>query len=476
MNEAAQVALPYSIEAEQQALGAILGNNALFDQVSDILTPDRFYDPVHADIFKSIADRVSAGQIASPVTLAPEYRDHEGMKELGGLQYLVRMVAASISSFAIRNYAQSIVDTYLRRELLRDVQSATVELASGKGSAPEIAFRLESAVGRVTSTNAAKPLIRSHLSAIMGAVKQINEAYQGGSSVGVSTGIPQLDAKIQKLRPGQLIILAGRPGMGKTTVAQSIAFHVAAIEGLGVCFESLEMTGEELGVRFISRGLAERKIYIPYNAMIGGRLSEPQMRDIVEEGKRQQDLPMIIGERDVRELNRLRASVRRAKQQLEGAGKPLSLVVVDYVQRISCDTSKSFHERIARATDMLKTIAMEFAVPVVALAQLNRDVERREPPIPMLSDLKESGSLEEDADVVIFCYREAYYMQRAFDAMDPGDPKRIEMKADLEAAAKDIDLIVAKQRSGPTGTVKAFADMAYSIITADRSAEDARLI
>lgn len=469
-------ALPFSIESEQQALGAILGNNDLFDRVSDILTADKFYDPVHGELFASIAERVNAGQIASAVTLSSEYRDHQGLNELGGLKYLIRLVAASISTFAIRDYAQNIVDTYLRRELLRDVESATAELSSGKGSAPEIAFKLEAAVGKVTSTNAAKPLIRSHLSAVMGAVKQINEAYQGGSSTGVSTGIPQLDNKIQKLRPGQLIIIAGRPGMGKTTVAQSIAYHVANSEGVGVCFESLEMSGEELGVRFLSRGLAERKVYIPYTNMIGGRLSEAQMREVVEEGSRQQDLPMIIGERDVREISRLKASVRRAKQQLESYGKPLSLVVVDYVQRISCDQSKSFHERIARATDMLKTIAMEFQVPVMALAQLNRDVERREPPIPMLSDLKESGSLEEDADVVIFCYREAYYMQRAYDAMDPADSKRIEMKADLEAASKDIDLIVAKQRSGPTGTVKAFADMAYSIITPDRSTEDARLI
>lgn len=467
---------PHSIEAEQQFLGALLLDNNLYFKDGAQVDTAAFYEPLHGEIYDAIAQRVSNGQLASAVTLRPAFENDKRMTELGGAAYLVRMAGASVSSFAIVEYAQLITDLHGKRRLLEYMREAGERIHMGATPAQEVAQALETATGALLSQTEAKPLVRSHLSAVMGAVKQVNDAYSGTEQVGVSTGLRQLDGKLGFLRPTNLIILAGRPAMGKTSLAQNFAY-AAAKSMTGVFFASLEMSGEELAQRFISKGLAESRRQVEYNRMIAGRLSEAEMRMVIEEAKAQEALPIVIGERDVRQISRLRSAARRAQQRMADTAAPLGLIIVDYVQRVDSDRPLPIRERITAVTDALKSMAMDFNVPVVAMAQLNRAVELRDNKRPMLSDLKESGSLEEDADVVLFCYRHAYYLQKEIEALGGSD---LEAEADLRAALDryrdDLEIIIGKQRSGSEGAVKAFINPGLCHVYEDRADEVGALI
>ena len=306
------------------------------------------------------------------------------------------------------------------------------------------------------------------MSAIVGGIDQINAAYMGEDPVGVSTGLADLDKRIGRLRPGNFIILGGRPSMGKTSLAQNIAFHNIT-HGVGVYFASLEMPVEEMAPRFLAKGLAEKGTPIAYSNMLSGNLSEFEMRKVLEEGQAQSDLPLMLGERSIREVGRLKASVRRAKLTMSDTPAPLGLVIIDYLQLIASNTSRSAYDRVSEASDMCKSLALDLDVPVMALAQLSRSVEQRDPPTPMLSDLRESGKLEEDADVVLFCYRDAYYLQRKLDAVKGDVSKEADYRVALAECEKNMDVIIAKQRSGATGMTRCYVDMATCHVTSDRA-------
>lgn len=800
--------LPSNIEAEQQVLGALLINNETFHKVSGQISEDSFYDPVHADLYRRIARRIDAGQIASPVTLKNELETHSGLRDLGGPSYLVRIAGASIASYAISDFVGMLNDLRGKRDVLAAIEAARLEVEDGAEGSAAIALRLEEQVGRIAGVTSTKPLIRSHLSSLCDAIQQVSDAYSGVVLPGLSTGLPALDKKIGFLRPGNLIVLAGRPAMGKaqplssriktpdgwkemgqiqvgdklasvdghpsvvtgvfpqgvrktfrvhfsdgrstrccgdhlwriessrfkgakvvstkdlkdmisrpryhsrvrvplvsgnfgrpdvlpidpwllgvllgdgglsgdvpilstpdaeilwnvleaigpeqriskaggydyricgtehgrnaltdtlrdlglmgcrsegkfipgkflnadrnhrlqllqgmmdtdgwaesfgavrystssaqlaidfqslvrslgglcsvsekipyavsdgvrkeglrhyvcnvrhecadelftlirkkrranrvkpvgltvksiepddcsevqcisvshpsqlyitddyivthnTTVAQNFAKHATTHESTGCFFGSLEMLAEEMSKRFLSKGLAERGINIPYSKLIYGNLTEEEMRHVVDEAKRQEALPLFVGERDVRDISRFRAAAKRAQQRMADTAMPLGLIVVDYLQMMAAKDAKGFYERVSMASDACKSLAMELEVPVVALAQLSRDVERREPPVPMLSDLRESGKLEEDADVVLFCYRHAYYLRRELDKCDRNDTEKMaDLTAEFEAKKNDLDLIVEKQRSGATGTVRSYIDPACCHVSADKS-------
>ena len=446
---------PHSIEAEQQFLGALLTENARLSWDGVRIKADRFYDPFHSRIYQHICDQVDAGKIATATTAHVAFMNDAALAQVGGKQYLIRLVTASIASNAVREYAQMISDLAEKRDLQEIMLNASEAIKEGLAPANQIASELETATGQILADTESKPLVRSHLSGLSGALKQVSDAYRGETPVGVSTGLPALDKELAFMRSGNLIVLAGRPAMGKTSVAQNFAYH-AASNRTGVFFASLEMSTEELTTRFVSRGLEDAGHKISYSRMLRGKISEQEMRAVMQEMKRQEAFPQITGERDVRTLSRLRSAARRAQQVLAKGSTPLGLIIVDYVQR--CDTDrpvKSIYERVTKVTDALKSMAMDFGVPVVALAQLNRGVEMRDNKRPLLSDLKESGSLEEDADVVLFCYRHVYYLQQELRAV-----KTDEERADIEAAIlhsqHEIELIIGKQRSGATSTVNAF--------------------
>ena len=465
----------HSIEAEQQLLGAMLLDNAIYDRVSDRITEASFYEPLHGRIYRMIGQRLAEGTLASPVILARMLADDPALQALGGPGYLARLASASISSRAAPDYAQMIADDESRRMLQKAVQEAFDVLGSAERSPASVASELEEKVGKVLSRGARRKLIGSHLSTVAAAVTFVTNVITGEGSAGVGTGLPQLDEALGKMRPGELILLGGRPGAGKTSIAQNIAFN-AAQSGVGVFFASLEMLQADMGVRFLARGLADRGMHVPHSRMLRGALSEDEHRAVAEEAQRQADLPILMAQREVRAIPMLRSAVRRAVNVLADTPTPLGLVVVDYLQLLHAAEGKGgTYDRVSAASDACKDLAMELSLPVLALAQLSRSVESRDPAIPQLQDLRDSGRLEEDADAIIFAYREAYYLKRKIEAC-ADDGERMALRDRLSRVEQDLQLIVAKQRQGPGGTVQARMDLACCQMTADYADTDTHLI
>ena len=458
MKDAAGDDLPHSTEAEQQILGTLLADNDAFARVEDVLTPAAFYDPVHGKIFERIAARVADGRLASPVTLKADLDGHAGLAALDGPAYLARLAGAAIAPHAIRDYAELLLDLAAKRSVIEAAREAESQAAGGEISGAEVAERLEVDAAKITAGSRAKQLTASHLAALTEALGEIAEARKGDDGNAVRTGVAGLDDRLGGgLRPGQLCVLAGRPGMAKTTVAQNLAF-AAARAGRGVFFASLEMRRAELASRFLAKGLAERGIEVPYAAMRAGKLDDAQLRAVGEEVRAQESLPIVTGERDVRSVDRLRSAARRAQRQLADTACPLGLIVVDYVQLVQVERARDIREKVTAASDAAKSLALDLGVPVLALSQLNRECEKREPPVPIISDMRETGRLEEDADVVILLYRAEEYIRRDLEAAarEGADvERRADLEADLTRARGRLDLIVAKQRSGATGTERA---------------------
>jgi replicative DNA helicase len=469
---------PHDIEAEQQLLGAILANNDSYAKVVDLISAKTFFDPIHQRIWSVIETKIDAGHLASAVTLKPAFENDEGMKELGGVRYLARLVGVSIASFAVRDYATIIADMAAKRVLIEHIQKADNDLSKGELSASEIAVSLENSAGAVASTSSIKPMTQSYISTVIKSVSDINATYMGEKPAGLSTGIRQLDQKLSGgFRPGEFIVLAGRPSMGKTSVAQNIAFNVAQ-QGRAVFFASLEMLAPALVNRFLSLGLAQKGNKIPYTKLTSGDLTESQMRQIVEEAQAQQELPIEFAEREQREVRQLKSAARRAKQKFADTKTPLGLIVIDYLQLIDVLAAKSIYERVSTASDVCKSIANEFELPVVALSQLSRNVEMRDPPMPQLSDLRESGRLEEDADVVMMTYRDEYYTEKRLEsAIASGNrDEEIDLRTVLDRQRGKLDIFIPKQRGGATGMVSAWSNMACCHVYADRSQEEGQLL
>lgn len=450
--------MPHSIEAEQQLLGAILTNNDIYDRVAAIINPSHFYDPVHARIFEISAARIAKNNLASPVTLKAFMEDDEGLKELGGPAYLARLAGAAISAFAVRDYAQMIYDLAVRRDLIqlgRDIsaKAAKVDVAS---EPKEQIVEAEQALYKLAEQGTSEGGFQSFLKAVTDAVNVANAAYQReGGLAGISTGLIDMDKKLGGLHPSDLLILAGRPSMGKTSLATNIAFNIAkaykkglkpdgsegAIEGGVVGFYSLEMSAEQLAARILSEA-AE----VPSENIRRGDMTEAEFRRFVDAAKQLEACPLFIDDTPAIPIAQLAARARRLKRT-----HGLDVLMVDYLQLVRGGADNRVQE-IAEISMGLKAIAKELNIPVIALSQLSRQVESRDDKRPQLSDLRESGSIEQDADVVMFVFREEYYKERE----KPGDH-------DLEAMAKwqeemerlhgRAEVIIGKQRHGPIGTV-----------------------
>jgi replicative DNA helicase len=464
-----------SVEAEQQVLGALLLDNETYHTVSGQIEAGDFFEPLHGRIFDCIAARVDAGSVASPITLKSDLASDGALKDLG-FGYLAKLVGAAASRASLKEYVTYLIDLKAKRELISISEEAKEHALHGAGPAHEIASKLEQKAGGLISRTTSKPMLSSHLAAVTEAVANINAIRMGEREPGIPSGIRQLDDLIGGFLPGRFYVVAGRPSMGKTTAVHNFAWN-AQRAGKGVFFASLEMPKDEMATRLVSRGLIEKGHRVAYSNMLRGRVSEEEMRCVVEEVKAHVSIPIYYGERHVRNITRLRSAAKRAHQQLADSGTPLGMIVVDYVQLISDPTARDPRVNVSRACALCKDLAMELNVPVIACAQLSRAVEMRDPPVPMLSDLKESGSLEEDADVVIFCYRAEYYLQRAIDA---GRTLSTEDMADLEAQVaqvrNEIDYIVAKQRGGPVGQRSSYIDLAHNYIASDYARSEGHLI
>lgn len=458
----AEIALssPHSIEAEQQLLGAILTNNDIFDRIASLVGPQHFYDPVHARIFETAAARIAKNALASPVTLKAFLEDDPGLAELGGPAYLARLAGAAISSFAARDYAEMIYDLAIRRELMSvgadiSAKAARVDVDS---EPREQIVEAEQRLYALAESGSTDSGFQSFLKAVTDAVNVANAAYQReGGLAGVSTGLTDMDKKLGGLHRSDLLILAGRPSMGKTSLATNIAFNIAkayrkgtrtdgsegAVDGGVVGFYSLEMSAEQLAARILSE--ASR---VPSEQIRRGDMTEEEFRRFVDAARELEACPLYIDDTPALPISQLAARARRL-QRTHG----LDALFVDYLQLVRPASAKDSRvNEVSEITQGLKAIAKELDIPVIALSQLSRQVENREDKRPQLSDLRESGSIEQDADVVMFVFREEYYKERE----KPGDHELDKMatwQEEMERLHGKAEVIIGKQRHGPIGSV-----------------------
>jgi replicative DNA helicase len=452
--------LPHNIEAEQQLLGAILTNNDVFDRISSLVKAEHFFDPVHQRIYEIASARIQKNALASPVTLKGYFEDDTGLKELGGPTYLVRLAGAAISAYAARDYAQMIYDLAVRRELIqlgRDIaaQAAKVEVAS---EPRDQIIEAEQRLYKLGEQGTVERGFQSFLKAVTDAVNVANAAYQrDGGLAGISTGLIDMDKKLGGLHPSDLLILAGRPSMGKTSLATNIAFNIAkahkrgrmpdglegSVEGGVVGFFSLEMSAEQLAARILSEASE-----VPSEQIRRGDMTEAEFRRFVEAAKALEACPLYIDDTPALPISQVAARARRLKRT-----HGLDVLIIDYLQLLKGTSKDNRVQEVSEITQGLKAIAKELNIPVIALSQLSRQVENREDKRPQLSDLRESGSIEQDADVVMFVFREEYYRERE----KPGDhelEKMAQWQALMESVHGKAEVIIGKQRHGPIGTIE----------------------
>lgn len=459
--DAEEQAVPYSIEAEQQLLGALLTNNDVFDRISQIIKADHFYEPVHARIFEICSDRIRKNALASPVTIKAFMDNDAGLKDLGGPAYLARIAGAAISAYAARDYAQMIREFALRRDLIALGQDISARAASVtvEEDAEQQITAAEQVLYKLGEQGTAERGFQSFLKAVTSAVNAANAAYQrDGDLSGTSTGLVDLDRKMGGLNNSDLIILAGRPSMGKTSLATNIAFNVAKAHKTGerpdgthgtvaggvVGFFSLEMSAEQLAARILSEA-AE----VPSERIRRGDMDEAEFRRFVEAAHALQSCPLYIDDTPALPINQMAARARKLKRT-----HGLDVLMVDYLQLLKAASAKDSRvNEVSEITQGLKAIAKELNIPVIALSQLSRQVENREDKRPQLSDLRESGSIEQDADIVMFVYREEYYREREKPADHELD-KMADWQKMMESCHGKAEVILGKQRHGPIGTVE----------------------
>ncbi len=462
---------PQNLEAEQALLGALLANNKAYERVSDFLSADHFADPVHGVLFTSIQRRLEAGQLADAVTLRAEFEHSGRLDEVGGPTYLAQLLSAMVGIINAGEYGRVIHDAWLRRQLV-DLGEVVVNRAFGVDaelSAKEQLEAAEQSLFDLAKEGGNEGGLITFDRALVRAVENAEKAFTNGSGVsGLSCGLRDLDAKMGGLHPSDLLILAGRPAMGKTALATKMAFGAArsilrqaqadnpnTVPKGGVAIFSLEMSADQLATRLLSE-----------NARISGdriRRGEIGQRDFdhfVEVSRELSNLPLFIDDTPAITISALRTRCRRLKRT-----RGLDLIVVDYLQLMRPASGTRPESRvleISQITQGLKAIAKELSVPVVALSQLSRQVESREDKRPQLSDLRESGSIEQDADVVMFVYRDEYYLaqrqpkQMNFDNEGKFQESTEKWQQDMERAHNKAELIIQKQRHGPTGTIHLF--------------------
>ena len=451
--------VPHSIEAEQQLLGALLTNNDVYDKIASIITPKHFYDPVHARIFETAAARIAKNNLASPVTLKAFFEDDDGLKELGGPAYLARLAGAAISAFAVRDYAQLIYDLAIRRDLIAlgqeiSAKAARVDVAS---EPKEQIVEAEQQLYKLAEQGQTESGFQSFLKAVTDAVNVANAAYQReGGLAGIATDLMDMDKMLGGLHKSDLLILAGRPSMGKTSLATNIAYNVAkaykrgklqdgsegALDGGVVGFFSLEMSAEQLAGRILAEASE-----ISSHKIRQGDMDETEFRRFVDAAKELEACPLFIDDTAAIPIAQLAARARRLKRT-----HGLDLLIIDYLQLVR-GTSENRVQEIGEISMGLKAIAKELQIPVIALSQLSRQVESREDKRPQLSDLRESGSIEQDADVVMFVFREEYYAEREKPSDHELD-KMAEWQERMSRLHGKAEVIIGKQRHGPIGTVE----------------------
>jgi replicative DNA helicase len=462
---------PHNIEAEQALLGAILVNNEAFYRVSDFLEPVHFFEPIHQQIYQLARDLIRAGKLATPVTLKTFL---DASVDIGGLtvgQYLARLAAEATTIINAEDYGRTVYDLSVRRALIQ-VGEDMVNVAFDAPVDFSPRDQIEDAERRLyelAETGRYDGGFQRFAQALTTAIDMAAHAFQrDGKLSGIATGLDDLDRMMGGLQQSDLVILAGRPGMGKTALATNIGYniakawqgeikpdgHTSTVNGGIVGFFSLEMSAEQLATRIIAEQTS-----IPSNQIRRGGISESDFEKIKDYSIELQNIPLYVDETGGLSVAQLAARARRLKRQ-----RGLDLVVIDYLQLLQGSTRRSQENRVQEITEIttkLKALAKELNVPILALSQLSRQVESRDDKRPQLSDLRESGSIEQDADVVLFVYREEYYHQMR-KPLESNREKFAEWLAEADKVHGKAEVIIGKQRHGPTGTVELQFDAAVT--------------
>lgn len=452
---------PHNIEAEQALLGAVLVNNEAFYRVSDFLEPSHFHEPIHRQIYEVTSQIIRTNKVATPVTLKTFLPSELSIGDLNLAQYLARLAAEATTIINAEDYGRAIYDLAVRRSLI-GIGEDVVNIAYDAPIDMPPRAQIEDAERRLFSlaeTGRYDGGFHSFEDALKTAIDMASAAYQrDGHLSGIATGLDDLDRQMGGLQPSDLIVLAGRPAMGKTSLATNIAYNIAksyrgelqpdgstkTVNGGIVGFFSLEMSAEQLATRVIAEQSGVSSSHIRR-----GSIDENQFARVVAASREMARIPLYIDQTGGISIAQLTARARRLKRQ-----RGLDLIVIDYLQLLSGSGKRSDNrvQEITEITTGLKALAKELAVPVMALSQLSRQVESRDDKRPQLSDLRESGSIEQDADVVMFVYRDEYYLKGKMPK--EGTEEFFKWQAEMEQVAGLAEVIIGKQRHGPTGTVQ----------------------
>ena len=452
--------MPHNLEAEQALLGSLMFDNAVFERLSDRLRGSHMYEPFHQRLFEAIEDHIRQGMLAEPTILMERFKQDPAFHEFGGLRYLADLVDRAPPAANAPDYARVIYDLALRRDLIRIGGEMIKEAPNPETPADEQIEQAEQTLYSLAETGKPSSGFVNFSTALAGAVEMAGEAYQReGKLAGLATRLDDLDQKLGGLHPSDLLILAGRPSMGKTALATNIAFNVArnyrweptpdggrkTVDGGVVAFYSLEMSAEQLAMRILAdaSGVSSDKLR-------KGEIDSSDFGKIRDAAVEIGESPLYIDATGGLSISKLAARARRLKRMEHG----LDLIVVDYLQLITTgdNSQKNRVQEVSEITGGLKALAKELSVPIIALSQLSRQVEQREDKRPQLSDLRESGSIEQDADCVMFVYRESYYLGRA----EPreGSEEHLKWQEDMDRLEHQAEVVIGKQRHGPIGIVK----------------------
>src|SRR4051794_38269006 len=455
-------AAPHNIEAEQALLGAILVNNEAFYRVSDFLEPVHFFEPIHQKVYELASSLIRAGKVASPVTLKTFLPPDLDVAGLTASQYLARLAAEATTVINAEDYGRTIYDLAIRRTLIiigEDMVNVAYDAPVDLSPSDQIEDA-ERRLYEIAETGRYDGGFQRFATALTTAVDMAARAHQrDGKLSGLATGLADMDRMMGGLQHSDLVILAGRPGMGKTALATNVAYNVAkawrgevrpdgrteSVNGGIVGFFSLEMSAPQLANRIISE-----QTNIPSHRILRGEIDPSDFDRIAQVAREMEALPLYIDETGGISIAQLSARARRLKRQ-----KGLDLLVIDYIQLLSGSSHRAQQGRVQEVTEIttgLKALAKELSVPILALSQLSRAVEQRDDKRPQLSDLRESGSIEQDADVVLFVYREEYYLKNKEPR--PGTEEHATWITEMERAHGRAEVIIGKQRHGPTGTVE----------------------
>ena len=461
--DATPASLPHNLEAEQALLGCLLFDNGAYERLYDGLQARHFYEPFHQRLFATIEEQIRVGHLAEPIVLLDKFKGDQAFNDLGGIRYFADLVDRAPPAANANDYARVIYDLALRRDLIR-LGGEIARNATLEGEARDQIEAAEAQLFTMAEKGSSSTGFMTFADAVNGAIGMAEEAYlRDGGLAGISTGLTDLDRQIGGLHKSDLIILAGRPSMGKTALATNIAMNIAkkfryepqpdgtrkTVDGGVVAFYSLEMSGEQLATRLLSDAAN-----VSSDKLRKGEINASEFSQLKEAANDIAARPLYIDDTGGLSLAKLTARARRLKRT---AG--LDCVVVDYLQLVTVGEAGGAQNRVQEVSAItmgLKALAKELQIPVIALSQLSRQVEQRDDKRPQLSDLRESGSIEQDADIVLFVYRESYYLGRA----EPreGSEDHLKWQEDMDRCKGMAEVIIGKQRHGPIGTVRVSFD------------------